>query len=81
VEPEQQIKTSLNREKFISLAEKQTNIALKATVIIGNLSNTSNYSYTDEDVRKIKRALINQITTMFIRFGGHSSGNSGFSLI
>jgi hypothetical protein len=57
-----------------------TGIAARAIAIIGNLSNTSNYSYTEDDVRKIKRALINQVNTTFARFAGQSSKNSGFTL-
>lgn len=78
-EPKQD-KQGSNREKFVNLAEKRTSKALQAISVIGNLSNRSNYSYTDEDVRQIKRALINQVNIMIARFGGQTKKTSGFSL-
>ncbi len=75
-----QAKQISNREKFVALAEKRTSKALQAIAVIGNLSNRSNYSYSDDDVRKIKRALLNQVITTIARFGGQAKNSSGFSL-
>ena len=41
------------RENFIRLAENRTNKILEMVRLLGNLSNTSNYIYTKEDVEKI----------------------------
>lgn len=41
------------RENFIRLAENRTNKILDMIRLLGNLSNTSNYSYTKQDVIKI----------------------------
>lgn len=46
-----------DREKFVRLATQRVSKALKAIQLIGNLSNRSNYDYTEEDVQKILRAL------------------------
>src|SRR5262249_56798948 len=46
-----------DREKFVGLANKRVIRAIKAIQLIGNLSNRSNYDYTDEDVDKILKAL------------------------
>jgi hypothetical protein len=46
-----------DREKFVRLATKRVSNALKSIQLIGNLSNRSNYDYTEEDVQKIFRAL------------------------
>ena len=46
-----------DREKFVRLATRRVSNALKAVQLIGNLSNRSNYDYTEEDVQKIFRAL------------------------
>ncbi len=46
-----------DREKFVRLANNRVSSALKAISLIGNLSNRSNYDYTEEDVTKIFRAL------------------------
>ena len=45
------------REKFVRLAEKRTENILNNIRLLGNLANTSNYEYTDEDVSKIIKAL------------------------
>jgi len=57
-----------NREKFVDLAEKRVTRAIKDIRLIGNLSNRSNYSYTDEDVKKIVRALESELANMKKRF-------------
>ena len=46
-----------DREKFLRLAGKRVPAAIKAIRLIGNLSNKSNYDYTETDVRKIVNAL------------------------
>ena len=56
------------REKFIDLAEKRVNKVLGQIKLVGNLSNRSNYSYTDEDVTKIYRALRKALDEMKARF-------------
>ena len=44
-------------DKFAELAVKRVNKALKDIKLIGNLSNRSNYQYTDHQVKKIIKAL------------------------
>ena len=46
--------------KFVKLAKKRVPKALKAISLIGNLAG-SGYSYTPEQVEKIKTALDNQV--------------------
>lgn len=57
-----------SREKFIELAEKRVSRAIKDIRLIGNLSNRSNYTYTQEDVRKIVKALKDEIDALKARF-------------
>jgi hypothetical protein len=57
-----------DRSKFIELAEKRVSRTLKDIKLIGNLSNRSNYSYTDQDVKKIHTALKNAVEEMHQRF-------------
>lgn len=57
-----------DRAKFIELAEKRVTKAIKDIRLIGNLSNKGNYSYTDEDVRKIIRALDGEVKRLKQRF-------------
>ena len=57
-----------DREKFVALAEKRVSKTIKDIKLIGNLSNKSNYSYTDEDVKKIYGALKKALEDMKVRF-------------
>ncbi len=45
------------RDKFVRLAEKRMDNILKGIELMGNLSNTNNYEYTQEDLNKIIRTL------------------------
>lgn len=69
------------RESFVRLAEARVNRALKDIRLIGNLSNKSAYSYTEEDVKKMFRALQREIEFSRSKFGdGDSSGSGDFKL-
>lgn len=57
-----------DRRKFVDLASKRVNRALKDIQLIGNLSNRSNYNYTDQDVAKIVKALTDEVTACRKRF-------------
>ena len=57
-----------NHEKFVTLAEKRVTRAIKDLRLVGNLSNRSNYRYTDDDVRKITRALDRELKSLKRRF-------------
>ena len=48
---------SKSRENFIRLAENRTNKILKDIDLLSNLSNKTNYAYTDEDIQKIFLAI------------------------
>lgn len=56
------------RDKFVSLAEKRVNRAIKDLRLIGNLSNRNNYSYTDSDIQKIFVALDQEVKNLKARF-------------
>jgi transcription elongation GreA/GreB family factor len=64
-----------DRAKFVQLAEKRVIRAIKDIRLIGNLSNKSNYSYSDEDVRKIIRALDREIKSLRQRFASQGSSD------
>lgn len=61
-----------DREKFMRLAEKRVNNAIKNIRLIGNLSNRSNYSYTGQDVDKIFKALEKELKHARSRFNDDS---------
>lgn len=62
------------RERFVALAEARTDKALNAIRLLGNLSNRSNYEYTDADVKQIVGALETEVKTVKARFADASTG-------
>lgn len=72
---------STKRSNFIRLAEARVTKALKAIKVVGNLSNKTNYEYTDQDIQKIINALQAEITTLKSRFKNRgTSENVEFKL-
>ncbi len=60
------------RKKFVQLAEARVARAMNDIRLVGNLSNRSNYTYADEDVRKIFRALQKELDAAKTKFGGEA---------
>ena len=56
------------KKAFIKLAEIRVNNALKAMKLLGNLSNKSNYSYDEPQVRKIISALDSELKSLKVKF-------------
>lgn len=56
------------REAFVRLAEARTNRILKGIDLLGNLSNRSNYSYNDDDIRKIFKAINERLSQTSSKF-------------
>ncbi len=75
------MRANKHREKFVELAQKRVSRALKDIKLIGNLSNRSNYSYTDQDVKKITTALKKGVDDMKARFDAKGgSADEAFKL-
>ena len=68
------VRSRQKREKFIELAEARVNRAIKDLRLIGNLANKSSYEYSEEDARKIFRALQKEIESAKGRFLGDAGG-------
>jgi len=62
------------RAKFVEIASRRVNRVIKEIRLISNLSNRSAYEYTDDDVRKITRALQRELDLMKARFEGTGRG-------
>jgi hypothetical protein len=56
------------RENFVRLAETRTRKLLKDLELLGNLSNRSNYTYSEDDVKAIFRAITKKMQETEIRF-------------
>ena len=61
------------REKFVELAEKRVNRAIKDIRLIANLSNRSSYEFTEEDIRQIVKVLQNELNAMKARFSSEAT--------
>jgi len=66
-----------DRGKFVKLATRRVSNALKAIQLIGNLSNRSNYDYTEEDVQKIFKALHEELNASKKKFELARKRNGG----
>lgn len=66
-----------SREKFVELAEKRVNRAIKDIRLIANLSNKTNYLYTQKDAEKILNVLDKEVKLLRSRFisGGDEAEN------
>lgn len=72
---------SAKRDKFVELAVKRVTRAIKDMRLVGNLSNRSAYEYSDDDAKKIVRALQKEVDTVKARFSENGSGSDAdFSL-
>tara|TARA_B100001175_G_C19476488_1_gene624631 strand:+ start:1274 stop:1489 length:216 start_codon:yes stop_codon:yes gene_type:complete len=67
-------------EKFIDLAEKRVNKTLNDLKLIRNLSNKNSYEYTEEQSKKIIRALQQEIDLVKKSFQGSNNKETGFKL-
>lgn len=56
------------RERFVSLAERRVSRAIHDLRLIGNLANTHNYTYSQEDAQRIVSALEQEIKLLRGRF-------------
>ena len=57
-----------NQLKFENLAEKRVNKAVQTISLIGKLSNTANYSFNEDHIKAMKRALINEVNITISKF-------------
>lgn len=56
------------RERFVALAEKRVPRAIHELRLIGNLANTHNYTYSQDDAQRIVAALEQELKLLKGRF-------------
>lgn len=56
------------RERFVALAEKRVPRAIHELRLIGNLANTNNYNYTQDEAQRIVSALEQEMKLLKGRF-------------
>ena len=66
--------------KFIELAEKRVNKTLNELKLIKNLSNKNYYEYTDDQAKKIIRALQQEMDLIKKNFTTLNTQEQGFKL-
>ncbi|MBL68483.1 MAG: hypothetical protein CMO74_08555 [Verrucomicrobiales bacterium] len=71
---QQAMKPSKNRQKFLRLAEKRVNKLAKQLILIGNLSNKTNYAYQPEEVAEIFDHIEKCVLSARRRFEANAAG-------
>ena len=63
------------KERFKRVATRRTNNILRQIQILGNCSNKSSYSYTEEDIRKIFSVIEGELRTVKAMFSNRKKRN------
>ena len=63
------------KERFRRVAARRTNEILNRIRILGNCSNKSSYSYTEEDIKKIFSAIEGQLRSVRSMFANKKKTN------
>lgn len=63
------------KERFRRVATRRTNNILRQIQILGNCSNKSSYSYTEEDIKKIFSVIEGELRTVKAMFGNRKKRN------
>lgn len=64
------------RAKFVELTNKRVNKAIDQLRLVGNLSNRASYEYTEDDAKKIIKALQKELDNLKAKFMDESSGDA-----
>lgn len=68
------------RERFKRIAGARTNKILDMVKLLGNCSNTGNYEYSEDDIKKIFSAIESELKNAKAQFSKQNSKNKKFSL-
>lgn len=68
------------RERFKRIAGARTNKILDMVKLLGNCSNTGNYEYSEDDIKKIFSAIESELKNAKAQFSKQSNKNKKFSL-
>ncbi len=66
-------------EKFKRLAEQRVNVILDKLRLLGQLSNRSNYEYTDAEVEAIFKAIQSDVNAAKAKFKENGKGRERFT--
>lgn len=68
------------RKKFIKLAESRTNAIIRNLRLLSNLSNKSSYSFTNNDIEEMFKAINEEVKLAKLKFQGKEKKNKYFKL-
>ncbi|MCS6921282.1 MAG: hypothetical protein NZM07_05085 [Elioraea sp.] len=63
--------------KFVELANKRVNAAIRAIRLVANLSNRSNYEYSEDEARRVIRAIQKELDVAKAKFGDGGGTSEG----
>ncbi|MFT5700924.1 MAG: hypothetical protein ACI8ZB_003809 [Desulforhopalus sp.] len=66
-----------NAGKFVEVANRRVNKAIKSIELVSNLANTKYYEYSDKQVKKIVRTLQKELDNMEDSFRSSKDGAEG----
>lgn len=65
------------RDRFLDLANKRVNRVIKDLALVTNLANRKNYEYSDEEAKKIIRAIQTEVDNMKAQFSAEAQPQKG----
>lgn len=68
------------RDRFKRVAESRTQKILDMMELLGNCSNKNNYEYSEADVKKIVKALEDELSVLKKKFESNIEKNEKFKL-
>ncbi len=68
------------RERFLRVAPARTDKILNLIRLLGNCANTSNYSYTNEEIAKIFNSIRKELDVQEAKFHDSSEKRKRFTL-
>ena len=72
---------NIKSKKFIELANKRVNKTIKDIQLIGNLANKQNYEYTEQQAKKIVKALQQELDDVKQNFASAKVANKKIFLL
>lgn len=72
--------TESKAQRFVRLGQRRVPKAVKAIRAIGNLANRAQYTYTEEQWRKIMGALTSEVEALYRAFNGAKKKEDTFRL-
>ena len=74
------IRSTIKRDRFVRIAERRVNKIIDNLDLLVKCSNTRNYEYSQEEVRKIFREIEHKVREIKLQFQGQSRNKGRFRL-